>query len=192
MVLVKVQKTIQVAQPANSMLDIFKTQPTGDDYNTLFKYYHRHVIDKHLAIFRNEDINGNDCGHLEIALWYGSFLYAVLLKSAQNAGFKPLSEVRKLYHYDKLKTCLSCLKIPIDNFMELIDDQVEEPIVNGINTMAIEQNFIVEDCECIPVNEEVIMEDYIGTPATIAMFNELWNSNPSCKLLFNSPCNSNC
>jgi len=173
------------------MLDIFKTQPTGDDYNTLFKHYHRHVIDKHLAIFRSEDVNGYDCGHIEVALWYGSFLYAVLLKSAQNSGFKPLSEVRELYHYDKLKTCLACLKIPLDKFMELIEAEITAGEV-GINTMAIESNYVVEGVQCLPVATDTSMDGYIGTPASITMFQEMWASSPSCKLLLKSQCKPNC
>jgi len=170
------------------MLNILRRKQTGDDYNLLFKHY-RTVINKHLAVFDKEDLNGWDCGHLSVSLWYGSFLYATMFKSALSSGFYTLSQLKELYLYDSLKDCLNCQKIPIAEMLYLLGiDAVNGVVTNGIEFMAIESNNVVEDCNCIPTSTVVEMEGYIGTTESIALFQTMWAAEPSCELLLTSTC----
>jgi hypothetical protein len=170
------------------MLFIYNKQQTGEAYNTLFKHY-KAVIAEHLAVFDKEDINGWDCGHLQVTLWYGSFLYAVMLQNEQKRGFLPLSELKRIYLYDSTKSCLQCRKIPLPEMLKLLDIDLDSiPRNYGIERMAVEVNNLVEDCQCIPVAEDISMDNYIGTPESIAMFNQLWESESYCEILLNSSC----
>ena len=169
------------------MLEVYGNTSNGEDYNILFKEFGNKVINDHKAVFDKEDVNGWDCGHVSATVWYMVFLWAVLLKTDYLSGFYSIADLRQRYKIDELRRCLECRKIPLFYVLELIGIDIKPPTVIGIETMKVEDSFIVEKAKCLsPVEDNTA--NLIGTTEGIALFQSLWASESNCEILLNSNC----
>lgn len=168
------------------MLEIYGNTSAGEDYNLLFTEFDK-VIKEHIKVFDDEDVNGWSCRHLDVSLWYGAFLYAVLLKYSYLQGFYSLSNLLTKYKLSELKRCLECRKIPILYMLELLGVIADEGTTKGINSMTIESTFVTEEVKCNPpVDSNGDALEF--TSEGISYFQSLWESESNCEILLKSNC----